>query len=149
MNILSPVPLARLHRHSLIGSHSLFPIAPRNLTEHSCICGAGFAQEQHLTRHKRNCSTPIETAKERAFEEGVKHKHRPTAKRKRTDSRRSEHCIRLQLSILAFSPVLDSLPPPDRIPQRCLEFALRCGNINSIPSYTLRTAIYLEKQSNI
>ena len=41
--------------------------------EHSCICRAGFTQEQHLTSHKCNCSTSIEIA-EWAFEKGLKHK---------------------------------------------------------------------------
>ena len=53
--------------------------------EHSCICRAGFTQEQHLTSHKCNCSTSIEIG-EWAFEKGLKHKHRPTAKHKHTKS---------------------------------------------------------------
>jgi hypothetical protein len=62
-------------------------MAPRHGTsmEHSCVCGAGFTQEQHLTRHKHGCSTSKEIAK-RAFEKGLRHKHRPTAKRQRTES---------------------------------------------------------------
>ena len=92
--ILLSLVLAQLHRDPLvtIGSHSLsFTIptmAPRHggtSMEHSCICGAGFTQEQHLARHKRNCSTPIEIA-ERAFGKGLRHKHRPTVKRKRPEN---------------------------------------------------------------
>jgi hypothetical protein len=91
-NVLSLV-LAQLHLAFIIGSRSLsfnVPMAPRHGTsmEHSCVCGAGFTQEQHLTRHKHGCSTSKEIAK-RAFEKGLKHKHRPTAKRQRTESRAS------------------------------------------------------------
>jgi hypothetical protein len=62
------------------------PMPPRNTSyEYSCVCGAGFTQAQHLTRHKTDCSTSKEIAK-RAFEKGQKHKHKPPAKRKRTES---------------------------------------------------------------
>ncbi|KIM77196.1 hypothetical protein PILCRDRAFT_12198 [Piloderma croceum F 1598] len=59
---------------------------PRHTSyEYSCVCGAGFTQAQHLTRHKTDCSTSKEIA-QRAFEKGQKHKHKPPAKRKRTES---------------------------------------------------------------
>ena len=59
---------------------------PRHTSfEYSCVCGAGFTQAQHLTRHKTDCSTSKEIAR-RAFEKGQKHKHKPPAKRKRTES---------------------------------------------------------------
>jgi hypothetical protein len=93
--VLNVLLLVLVQPHSLFvnGSHSLsltIPMAPRHGTsmEHSCVCGAGFTQEQHLTRHKHSCSTCKEIA-ERAFEKGLEHKHRPTAKRKRTESRAS------------------------------------------------------------
>jgi hypothetical protein len=62
------------------------PMPPRHTSyEYSCVCGAGFTQAQHLTRHKTDCSTSKEIA-QRAFEKGQKHKHKPPAKRKRTES---------------------------------------------------------------
>ena len=92
--ILLFLVFVQLHREPLItiSSHSLsftIPVmAPQHGStsmEHSCICGAGFTQEQHLTHHKYNCSTSIEIL-EWAFEKGLKHKHWPTAKHKRTES---------------------------------------------------------------
>ena len=71
-------------RHSF-GSLTV-PMPPGHTSyEYSCVCGAGFTQAQHLTRHKTDCSTSKEIAK-RAFEKGQKHKHKPPAKRKRTES---------------------------------------------------------------
>ena len=63
------------------------------------ILPADFTQEQHLTSHKCNCSTSIEIA-ESAFEKGLKHQHRPTAKHKRMKSGASNasntHCQSLR-----------------------------------------------------
>ena len=50
------------------------PMPPRHTSfEYSCVCGAGFTQAQHLTRHKTDCSPSKEIA-QRAFEKGRNHK---------------------------------------------------------------------------
>ena len=71
---------------NLSDSELTVPMPPRHTSfENSCVCRAGFTQAQHLTRHKTDCSTSKEIA-QRAFEKGQKHKHKPPAKRKRTES---------------------------------------------------------------
>jgi hypothetical protein len=90
--LISILSLVIAQRHTFVaGSHSqslrTAPMAPRHdiSMEHSCVCGAGFTQEQHFTRHKHSWSVSKEIA-ERAFEKGLKHRRRSTAKRKRTES---------------------------------------------------------------